>query len=312
MATYTSLTRNQIISLLASYSIGEIIQSAPMAGGQANSSFIVTAKTGTYVLSICDEKDVAEISILTTLLNYLTENRFITSTLVKTNDGSSYVQLEDKPAFLKNFIDGQVKDSLTKEMAYQTGMALATLHELPVLDILPDRFSYGIEVFDEVSQTPGEFARWLALIKKYLSSCRDPDLPRGLIHGDLFSDNMVFQKGELAAILDFEEACNYYFVFDLGMCAAGCCRMQESFSLELARELIRGYQSKRRLTTLEKELLQQHVVYGAAATAFWRFRQFRFVQPDRSRQDVYKEMQNLADEVRHIPAELFKRSVFTL
>ena len=94
------------------------------------------------------------------------------------------------------------------------------------------------------------------------------------------------------------------------MCAAGSCTNGSGLSLELTAALIAGYQAKRRLLDLEKRFLQDHIAYGAAATAFWRYRQFNIIRPDSGRKEAYLQMKNLADQVIGIKPEDFNRTVF--
>ena len=310
MATYTTLDPKSVDTLLAHYDIGKVDSHVPLDGGAANSSILLTASTGRYVLSVCDEKSTDEITTLTATLELLSDHDFPTTRLVKTSDGKPFTNYQGKPVYLKHFIDGEVKEPLDTEMLYQVGTALASLHAVPPADFLPQTFSYGIECFPEVFGRHGVFPAWLKEKTANLQTCCHGDLPTGLIHGDLFYDNILFNGHVLAALLDFEEVCNSFLIFDLGMCAAGCCCPNGTFSLESTAALIRGYQSKRKLTGLERKHLQCHVEYGAIATAFWRYRQFNIVIPTAERKESYLEMKNLADKVHAISTKEFNRAVF--
>ena len=121
---------------------------------------------------------------------------------------------------------------------------------------------------------------------------------------------MLFLDGRLAALLDFEEACRYYKIFDIGMSLVGCCRLGDSFSPALAASLLAGYQSVRPLEALERQLLQTHVEYGAAATSFWRYRQYHIRYPDQQMKDHYRAMSGLAQQVGAIPPNRFTAAIF--
>lgn len=309
MATYTTLTPKDAERITSSYDLGSVLKLESMGGGQANSSFIITTRAGKFVLSVCDEKSPAEVRILTATLDHLNSYNFPSSSLVKTRDGKHHIDFDLKPVYVKEYKTGGVEETLSADMAYQVGAALAELHTIPVLKGLPEVFAYGIEVFAEIFDRSAIFPDWLkSHMARFESSCH-PDLPRGLIHGDLFYDNILFDNGNLSALLDFEEACNYYLVFDLGMCGAGSCCVDGAFSLDLLAALTRGYQGIRRLNQLEQELLQDHVVYGAAATAFWRYRQYNVIHPDIGKNEAYVEMMELADQVGAIRPETFKKII---
>jgi homoserine kinase type II len=309
MATYTPLTLADAEKITGSYDLGPILGLESMGGGQANSSFIVTTQAGTYVLSVCDEKSPAEVSVLTATLDHLSSHDYLSSGLVKTMDGNRCTEFDSKPVYVKEYMVGRVEDPLSPDMVCQVGVALANLHAIPVPDGLPETFAYGIETFAEIFNRSAPFPDWLKSHMARLESGCSPELPKGLIHGDLFYDNMLFADGTLSAILDFEEACHYYLLFDLGMCSAGSCCLDGTFSMELAAALVHGYQSVRQLTPLEWDLFQNHIIYGAAATAFWRYRQYNIIYPDIGKEDNYVEMMELADQVEAIPSETFKKAL---
>ncbi len=96
-------------------------------------------------------------------------------------------------------------------------------------------------------------------------------------------------------MLDFEEACQYFLLYDLGMAAVGCCAANGEFNTEAVNSLVRGYQSRHPLTDSEKNQFIPFLVYAATASAFWRFRQYNIHHPNPSCADSYKELVSLAD-----------------
>ncbi|MFT5726737.1 MAG: homoserine kinase type II [Desulforhopalus sp.] len=312
MATYTVLTSQTIKNLLQSYDLGELLDFQIMDGGQANSSVIITTGRGKYVLSVCDEKSEKDIKILTSTLDQLNHHGFRTSRLIKTREVTGHIDYQGKPVYIKEYIEGDVEKLLSAEMYYQIGQELAKLHSVPAPSDLLETFSYGIEKFIEVTASDGDYPIWLKEKTKQLQSCLNNGLPKGFVHGDLFYDNILFHNGKLTAVLDFEEACHYFLVFDLGMCIAGSCSVGETLSLDSATSLVEGYQSVRQLEKLEKELLQLHIIYGAVATSFWRFRQFNIVYPNIGKNHVYTEMMNLANHVDSISEIDFDEKFFGL
>lgn len=312
MATYTTLDRYQIERLLKNYDVGPLLHFEALSGGKANSSIIISSGKGRFVLSVCDEKESGEIDSLTAILEYLDEHDFPTTRIVRTVSGRSMVALGDKPVYLKEYIEGRVETEFSPSMVHQVGMVLARLHEVPTHHKLPQEFAYGIEAFDEIvcGESRGGYPEWLLEKKELIKGACSEDLPRGFVHGDLFSDNILFMDNKLVAVLDFEEACIYFLLFDLGMCVTGCCTVNGRFSLDLAAELIHGYQSVRKLQPLEQQLLQLHIEYGAVATSFWRYRQYNQRYPEAGQSMLYKEMTVLAEEVHDIPEGKFIKKIF--
>jgi homoserine kinase type II len=283
-----------------------------MDGGLANSSVKMVTESGSYVVSVCDEKEMEEINLLCALLGYLEHHHFPTTRVVETREGEACIDYQGKPLYVKRFIAGEVVKKLSARQLCEIGAALARLHEIPPFPGLRNKFSYGIECFDELKgrSSAESYYQWLITCRRRMEEARNEPLPRGFVHGDLFFDNMLFAKDSLVALLDFEEACDYYKIFDLGMTAVGCCAPDGSFSLEMTAALVEGYQSQRKLEDGERRLLQLHIEYGAAATSFWRYRQYNVRNPDPLMKDHYKAMMEIAQQVQSIDGREFIESVF--
>jgi len=312
MASYTKIDLDDIKRVISRYDLGEISAFENLKGGQANSSFKLTTTTGFFVLSICDEKSFNEVGQLADLLRHLEENAFPTTPVIKTSDGRLVTQHQCKPVLIKRYLKGSIPKEMKPKMLYRLGREIARLHRIEARMDLPDRFAYGLESFDEVINSPADndYRTWLKEKKVYLEQTIRPDLPRGLIHGDIFYDNTLFEDDELVAIIDFEEACHYYRIFDLGMCVVGACNTRGLADLKKTRILVDGYLSSRRLEPAEKKQFQAFVIYGAVATSFWRFRQYNLILPDSVNSRTYLKMNTIADQIHQMPPEKFYREVF--
>ncbi len=115
--------------------------------------------------------------------------------------------------------------------------------------------------------------------------------------------------GEKPTIIDFEEACDYPFVFDLGMAIVGTCTDEGSVNLGKASALLQGYQQARVLSPQEKSVLQLFAEYGAIATSFWRYRQFNIRNPTPEKKDAHREMTDIADSIAAIEADAFRKVI---
>jgi homoserine kinase type II len=313
MAQFTKLTSREIETILGRYRLGTLLSFTSIDGGLANSSVKIVTESGSYVLSVCDEKEMNELKRLCSVLEYLEHHQFPTTRVVKTKNGDSHIDYQGKPLYVKPFIAGEVVEQLNSTQLQEIGAALARLHEIPPCPGLLKKFSYGLECFDELKGRPSAepFYQWLSDCRKRVEEARNEPLSRGFVHGDLFFDNMLFADGSLVALLDFEEACDYFTIFDLGMTAVGCCAPGGSFSLEMAAALVEGYQSRRRLEDSERRQLQLHIEYGAAATSFWRYRQYNIRNPDQLMKDHYLTMVEIAQQVNSIDNQAFIESVFS-
>ena len=299
MAKYSKLTDKELDLLLEQYDLGLVSQVSPIEGGQANSSLKVSTVKGDFTLSICDEKNGEEIQNLTAILENLEEQKFPTTRLVKTKAGGRFVFHNSKPVYIKKFLQGNTVEELTPHMIRQVGSSMAHLHSLEPPLSLRTSFPYGIEAFEDLlgESINHQYLDWLKEKKSYLELAIDPDMPKGFIHGDIFWDNLLFEDSSLVAVLDFEEACHFYKLFDIGMASVGCCATNGRFNLSLIKELLASYAAISPFTASEKSQLNIFVEYGAVATSFWRFRQYNVKHPTPEKADSYKELSALADQI---------------
>jgi homoserine kinase type II len=155
-----------------------------------------------------------------------------------------------------------------------------------------------------------QYKAWLVQQLAGYAQHKPIDLPRGLIHGDLFYDNVLFAGQRLKAILDFEEVSCDDLVFDLGMGIVGLCRVGGRAILEKARALVQGYEQVRVLEDKEKRVLQMCVAYAAATVSCWRYWKYHIAEPDETRAAKYRQMVQVAKRIQGIPQGEFSAVVF--
>ncbi len=306
MAKYSKLTDEELDLLLEQYDLGLVLQILPIEGGQANSSLKISTAKGDFTLSICDEKNGEEIQSLTAILDNLEEQNFPTTRLVKTKTGGRFVLHNSKPVYIKKFLQGNTIKELTPKMIQQVGHSMTYLHSLEPPAFLHSSFPYGIDAFESLLRQSinHQYLDWLAEKESYLELAIDPDMSKGFIHGDIFWDNLLFKDGLLVAILDFEEACHFYKLFDIGMAAVGCCSSKGCFNISQITELLVGYNEVAALTPHEKSQLTVFIEYAAVAASFWRFRQYNIRYPNPEKVESYKELSSLADQIHSLNEKL--------
>ena len=321
MATYTKLNPQIIQSIADEYEL-KIIESFPLEGGSGNSSFVLRDDQSNYVLTVCDDKNIKEISKMGALLLFLESYNVPCSRLVLTskNDRLSTVNISNKikPVMIKRHIEGYVIEELDETMLFQVGSEVARLNNIPSPDYLPTSHPYGLECFSNVIglNIDNEYESWLSEEMNYLKRHIITGLPKGLIHGDLFYDNILFNTSinksiKFKAFIDFEEACNYYIVFELGMGILGCCINSTTIDLNKARAFVRGYQQERFLTDEEKESLQLFVQYAAVALSYWRFNKYNIKEPNERMASQHWEMVEVAKNISEILESSFYNSIFS-
>lgn len=209
---------------------------------------------------------------------------------------------------VKTFIQGRILQDINTPILQKLGDNLARLHQIKAPDYLPHTVSFGRQNFKLVNHYAAQstFNTWLQECAAYIDRFITDDLPKTLIHSDIFADNIIVDStATQATIMDFEEASHYYRVFDIGMMLIGCCCQNQQLSLAKATSLLQEYQQRIPLKDNEKAALQAFTVYAATATAFWRHQNYHYVNPTPEMSEHHLAMTQLADNVRKIPLDDF-------
>ena len=321
MATYTQLNKQDIQSLADNYDL-RVIKFLPIDGGSGNSSYILKTEKSSYVLTVCDDKKIDEVFKMGQLLLLLETHNIPCNRLILPVNSEILTTFTTadgvKPVMLKNYIEGQVIKQLDETMLFEVGRQAAQLNQISPPDYLPTNHSYGRQFFSRAIglNIDAKYESWLSEEIDYLEQNISENLPRGLIHGDLFYDNLLFDPsssmpGGFKAIIDFEDACHYHLIFELGMGILGTCINDLTVNLDKARSLVNGYEKIRPLIKIEKESLQLFVRYAAVATSYWRFNKYNIEEPSQHKANHHLQMMNIAKSVSEIPKTHFFRTIFS-
>ena len=312
MAELTQLQKSNIREIAASYDL-TMVDYEPIAAGTANSNYLVWAQQGTYVLTVFEDTTHALTVEHGRLLSLLKEYAFPSPRPLVTVNGGIAIAYNDKPVMLKEYVVGRVCRYPNKKMLHQVGTAMAKLHQVPWPDVLSIRQSYGVQKFPGIQgqNIDTEYEGWIAKRLPYLEQEKLQGLPRGLIHGDMFYDNVLFEGTRLKAIIDFEDAAYEDKVFDLGMAIVGLCREGQGIVLEKARALVKGYEQIRELEAGEKSALQLYVEYAAVTVSCWRYWKYHVDVPSVEDADKHRQMVRVAEGVQAIPKAGFLEMVFS-
>ena len=307
----STLSLKEIQDIAANYQLF-VQQFAPLGAGSANLNFLLTTNHRKVALSIFEEQTIEEVNRMAKLLVWLEKYQFYTSRLLLTSHGKRTVRHGQKAALLKNYISGKPCFEVTDALLEQVGLAMGQLHEIPAPDYLPTTNYYDSPMFSKVIGLgiDAEYETWLEERTIFLEEHLSKDVPRGLIHGDVFASNVLFENGKLKAIIDFEVACNYYKVFDLGMAIIGLCAEKNRIVLEKASALIRGYQQVRKLESTEQQSLQGYTEMAAVKVANWRFWRYRYYEPNLAMVHKCTAMMQLAKSIEGIAQETFVSTIF--
>lgn len=261
MAVYTEVADEELEAFLEPYGIGQLLSYKGIAEGVENSNFMLHTDKGTYFLTLY-EKRVAEedLPFFLGLMNHLADKGIDCPVPLRNRNGEMLGRLADRPAALITFLEGvSVKRPQPKHCA-ELGRALAKFH-LGGQDFeLKRENSLSVggwrPLFKECSARADEVVAGLAADIEselsYLEANWPGALPQGVIHADLFPDNVFFIGDKLSGVIDFYFACNDALAYDLAICLnAWCFEHDASFNITKARALLQAYHEVRPLEPSE-------------------------------------------------------------
>jgi len=276
MSVYTELTPDDARDILNDYDLGELTAFEGIAAGIENSNFFLDTTKGRYVLTVFERMDAEELPYFMALMHHLAAHGLPCPDVMPRRDGSMLFAVHGKQGCIVSRLQGRTLDRLNVRQLHASGQAQAALHmagaDFHLRRENPTDFQWlcnTIEVMRErVEARYGADA--LHLLEDELAWQREQDfagLPAGVIHGDMFVDNILFEGDAVSGIIDFYYAHDAPYAMDVAI--ALNAQAVEPGDADEARmqALLDGYQSMRKLT--EGELAALPALLRRAALRFW-------------------------------------------
>ena len=268
MAVYTEITDEELITFVANYSIGKVTSCKGIAEGTENSNYLLTTDSGSYILTLY-EKRVATVDLpfFLGLMRHLAERGVPCPTPLENKSGQALNKLCGRDAAIISFLEGMWPRHPSPDHCAGLGQALAKLHLAGAdfemkrtnalsVDSWRELLLASCERADEIK--PGLYNVLTQEIEE-LEACwprLNSGLPSGVIHADLFPDNVFFKHNELSGLIDFYFACNDIFAYDVAICInAWCFETDGSFNTTKARRMLNSYCKVRNLSKEELAVL---------------------------------------------------------
>jgi homoserine kinase type II len=265
MAVYTAIDDASLDAFVAAYDIGRAVSLQGITEGVENSNFLLITERGRFILTLYERRvDPADLPFFLGLMDHLAAKGVPCPTPLHGRDGEALRHLCGRPAAIVSFLEGVSPRRVLPAHCAALGKALARLHlagagfamtRPNALSVQgwrslfkacragADRVLDGLEA--EIDQELAELERAWPL-----------ELPRGIIHADLFPDNAFFQGDRLTGIIDFYFACVDLIAYDLAVCLnAWCFEPDGAFNITKARQMLAAYRAEREFTPAELEAL---------------------------------------------------------
>jgi homoserine kinase type II len=261
MAVYTEIGDDELRAFTALYELGEVLACKGIAEGVENSNYLLTTERGNFILTLY-EKRVArgDLPFFIALMDHLAHQGVACPVPVRAKDGEALRELCGKPAAIVTFLNGMWPRRIDPHHCAALGEALARLHLAGESfgmarpnDLGPAGWR---RLYERCGARAGEVHRELAaeLAEElaFVESAWPRDLPCGVIHADLFPDNVFFRDHELSGLIDFYFACTDFLAYDIAICLnAWCFEPDASFNVTKARLLVARYRAVRPLAAAE-------------------------------------------------------------
>jgi homoserine kinase type II len=266
MAVYTDVAADELGEFLKSYELGELLSYKGIAEGVENSNFLLHSTSGYFILTLYEKRVTkSDLPFFLSLMTHLASRGISCPQPVKNKHGEVLSTLAGRPAAIINFLEGVWPRKPNVAHCAGVGEALAKMHlagaDFPMCRPNALSVSGWRPLFDQASSRADEvqigLRDFLNSELDYLESGVWPkNLPAGVIHADLFPDNVFFLGDRVSGLIDFTFACNDTLAYDVAICLnAWCFESDYSFNVTKARAFLNAYGRARKLSDAEERAL---------------------------------------------------------
>jgi len=279
MAVYTKINKKDISYINKRFNDEKFLSFKGIKQGIENTNYLLKTKNKKFILTIFEKRvSKKEIPFFMKLMDRLNDSKMNCPKPLKNKDGKYLIKLKNKTACIVSFLQGKDKKILNTKNCYDVGKEIAQMHLSTSKIKLFRKNSMGIKNLNTLLKSIKFKFKKFANIDKFLKvNLADINkkwpkkLPNGIIHGDLFIDNIFFKKDKLSGIIDFYFAANDYFMYEIAICINALCfdKINSKFKInkKKIKNLIKGYESIKKITLKEKKSLNI-LCRGAAVRYF--------------------------------------------
>ena len=288
MAVYTKLSEIDLREFFSKYSIGKIQKHDEIKEGIENTNYFIQTEKGKFILTLYEKRvDEKDLPFFISLMKNLFDKKFPSPEPIINKNGNYISEISNKKAAVVSFLNGKAKQVLSPLDCHEVGVYTAKLHLITKNLISKRKNKLSVnswrEIYSKVKKDCSKIHPNLSnIIEKNLNEIEadwPQNIPSGIIHADLFPDNIFFNKNKLSGIIDFYFSCNDYYAFEIAICLNALCfegkNENLSFNVTKAKKFIDGYSSVRNLSEDEKKSLK--ILCKGAAIRFLLTRVFDYL-----------------------------------
>lgn len=283
MSVFTTLTLQEAQILLQDFSIGKITELKGIAAGITNTNYFVITDQARYVLTIFEQNKFDDLPYFVDLMTYLEEHSIPCPAPIKDKQGVDLRIIKDKPALLISCLKGQDTKEPSVEQCAQVGRVLAQMHIAGQSFTRPSKNQRDTEwrnniVTKVMEKLSADDQSILAQALDFQDKLDLTALPKGVIHGDLFRDNVLFDGDTLGGFIDFYYACHDVLAYDVAIAVNDWCLTKTGdFDEPRLNAFMQAYTAVRPFSDAEKQVWQG--LLCIAALRFWLSRLYDWYYP---------------------------------
>ena len=288
MAVYTKVSEKELNDFFSKYNLGKLLGHKGIEEGIENTNYFINTEKGNFILTVYEKRvEEKDLPFFISLMRNLFDKNFPSPKPIINKNGNYISEISGKKAAVVSFLDGSAKRILNPNDCYEIGINSAKLH-LITKDLAGKRenklsINSWRKIYNKVKKDCSKIhPNLISVIEKNLDEIEKnwpKDIPSGIIHADLFPDNIFFKNNKLSGIIDFYFSCNDFYAFEIAICLNALCfegkNENLSFNVTKAKKFIDGYSSIRKLTEKEKESLK--ILCQGAAIRFLLTRVFDYL-----------------------------------
>ena len=267
MAVYTKISNKDIRLINSKFDIDEIKSFQGIRKGIENTNYLLKTKKEKFILTIFEKRvSNREIPFFMKLMDNLNKSKISCPKPLKDKNENYLIKLKNKTACVVSFLKGKDKQILNIDNCYQVGKIISQMHSITKKLKFSRKNSMGIKNLNPLLKSIKFKSKKNSNLEKFLiqnlSNIKKnwpSKLPSGIIHGDLFIDNIFFNKDKLSGVIDFYFAANDFFMYEIAICINALCfdKKNNKFKInkQKVKNLIKGYESVRKITIKEKKSL---------------------------------------------------------
>ncbi len=254
MAYYTKITKQEFKKYIQNYSLEELYHYRGIDEGIENTNYFFRTKSKKYILTIYENKITERIkeknlSFFIELINFLRKKKFPCPRILHSSNNKQLNTYKKNQFSIVDFVEGKITKKINNKHCYSLGRILATLHKKTLRFKKKRKNDFSLNEWGNLTKKIKlsiNEKKYLNEEIKYIKKNWPKNLPKGIIHGDLFPDNVFFKKNNIVGIIDLSNACNDFYCYDLSICINAWC-YEKNLSIDKMKSLINGYNKIRKI-----------------------------------------------------------------